>query len=79
VEERYREVFSAAPPDWVIFCSSSSVQHFQKVSKGKLPPGLKVASIGRITSASVRKAGWQVDLEASESRLEKLVEELAGT
>jgi len=77
VEERYHEVFSSSPPDWVIFCSSSSVRHFQKMSGGKLPPGLKIASIGRITSASVREAGWPVDLEASESRLEKLVEELA--
>jgi uroporphyrinogen III methyltransferase/synthase len=78
VEERYREVFAAAAPDWVIFCSSSSVRHFRKVAGGSLPEGLKIASIGRITSASVREAGWRVALEASESRLEVLVEELAG-
>ena len=77
VAERYREVFSSAPPDWVIFCSSSSVRHFQKVANGEVPAGLKIASIGSITSATIREAGWRVDLEASESRLEKLVEELA--
>jgi uroporphyrinogen III methyltransferase/synthase len=75
--ERCREVFAAAPPDWVIFCSSSSVRHFQEAVAGELPPGLKIASIGRITSAAVRAAGWPVALEASASRLEKLVGELA--
>jgi uroporphyrinogen III methyltransferase/synthase len=76
-DERYREIFAGAPPDWVIFCSSSSVRHFRKIANGEVPQGLKIASIGRITSATIREAGWTVDLEASESRLEKLVGELA--
>jgi uroporphyrinogen III methyltransferase/synthase len=74
--ECWREARASAPPDWVIFCSSSSVREFRKVADGEWPRGLKIASIGRITSATVREAGWRVDLEASVSRLEVLVREL---
>ncbi|MDR1190893.1 MAG: uroporphyrinogen-III C-methyltransferase [Verrucomicrobiales bacterium] len=73
---RYHELLFAAPPDWVIFCSASSARQFRAVAGGELPAGLKIASLGRVTSAAARAAGWTVDLEASKSRLEVLVEEL---
>jgi len=50
--------------DIAIFTSSSTVDHF--VKRARLPDGCKVASIGPITSETLREHGLQVDVEAEE-------------
>ena len=59
--------------DMITFTSSSTVEHFLAL-KMPLPPGCKIASIGPVTSATVRKHGLKVDIEAKEHTIPGLVE-----
>ncbi len=74
--ERFLEIFEPGLPDWVVFCSASAVKHFSKLAGNTWPKGLRAASIGPVTSEAIKAAGGTVDLQASSSRLEVLVEEL---
>jgi uroporphyrinogen III methyltransferase/synthase len=47
----------------ITFTSSSTVENFAAL-KLPLPPGLKMASIGPITSKTMRDVGFAVDVEA---------------
>ena len=51
--------------DLVTFTSSSTVENFMALNL-PLPPGLKTASIGPITSKTVRELGLAVDIEAKQ-------------
>ncbi|MDR1144644.1 MAG: uroporphyrinogen-III synthase [Verrucomicrobiales bacterium] len=75
---RWRAVSASAAPDWVIFCSAAAAREFRRAVGGALPAGLKIASLGPVTSAAIRAAGWPVNLEASVSRMATLVAELAA-
>jgi len=57
--------------DIAIFTSSSTVDHF--VKRARLPEGCKIASIGPITSETLREHGLQVDVEAEEHTVPGLV------
>jgi len=66
------------PPDVITFTSSSTASNFAKLF-GPRPlkdvlQGVVVASIGPITSATVRKLGLEVIIEAQESTIPALVE-----
>ena len=67
--EKIRDLFdSAQPPDIVTFTSSSSVDNFlELIDKAgrKRSNGLLAASIGPITSATLRRHGWEPWVEAS--------------
>ncbi len=64
---RVSEVFEAGrKPDWITFTSSSTVKHFLEFLPNKLPQGVRVASIGPITSATAKQLGLNVDVEAAE-------------
>ncbi len=64
---RASEVFEAGrKPDWITFTSSSTVKHFLEFLPNKLPRGVRVASIGPITSATAKQLGLNVDVEAAE-------------
>ncbi len=56
--------------DAITFTSSSTVTHFKDMLKGenlgKLLDGVRLASIGPITSETLRKQGLPVDIEAEE-------------
>lgn len=58
--------------DVVTFTSASCVRAFLP-SAGALPEGLKIASIGPITSREVREAGLEVDVEADPHTIEGLM------
>lgn len=58
--------------DMITFTSASTVEHFMDL-KVPLPAGCKVASIGPVTSAAVKKHGLQLDVEAKENTLSGLV------
>ena len=59
------EVFSGGRrPDWVTFTSSSTVQNFVRVASRDVLSGVKVSSIGPVTSATAKKLGLQISVEA---------------
>jgi uroporphyrinogen III methyltransferase/synthase len=65
------------PPDVITFTSSSTAQNFAKlVGEDRVAGvlrGITIASIGPVTSETVRKLGLTVTIEAAESTLRGLV------
>jgi uroporphyrinogen III methyltransferase/synthase len=51
-------------PDWITFTSSSTVQNFVRTAGAKSLAGVKIASIGPVTTASAKKLGLEVAAEA---------------
>ncbi|MEO5923096.1 MAG: uroporphyrinogen-III C-methyltransferase [Bryobacteraceae bacterium] len=68
--ERAKEVL-ARKPHWITFTSSSTVKNFASVASVE---GIKIASIGPITSATARDLGMRVDVEASPHTMAGLVD-----
>src|SRR5215469_932563 len=67
------ERFRSEGADLVTFTSSSTVENFL-VLKLPWPSGARTASIGPVTSETMRKHGLRVDIEASRYDMEGLVE-----
>jgi len=63
--------------DMVTFTSSSTAENFMAL-KLPLPPEMKTASIGPITSDTMRGLGLRVDVEAVRYDIPGLVEAIAG-
>ena len=61
-------------PDWITFTSSSTVGNFAAAAGTDVLHGVRVASIGPVTSAAARKLGIPVEIEASPYTTEALVE-----
>jgi len=73
--ERAGEIFRAdRKPDWVTFTSSSTVAHLLAAVGAPALAGVRVASIGPITTAAVRAHGLEVAAEAERYTTEGLVE-----
>jgi uroporphyrinogen III methyltransferase/synthase len=73
--ESAAEVFGGGrKPDWITFTSSSTVQNFVAAAGADVLAGVKVASIGPVTSATARKLGIEVAAEAAEFTIDGLVE-----
>jgi uroporphyrinogen III methyltransferase / synthase len=68
--ERVKEVL-ARKPHWITFTSSSTVKNFAGVAS---VGGMKIASIGPITSATAREQGLHVEVEASPHTMAGLVD-----
>lgn len=58
--------------DVITFTSASTVEHFFDLGV-PLPPGIRIASIGPVTSAALRERGHPVDVEAKEHTIPGLV------
>jgi uroporphyrinogen-III synthase len=76
-----RELFSRPPfyPDAVTFTSSSTAQHLLDLLKAEgltLPPQVIRASIGPVTSQTLREAGLPPQVEAASATIPALVEAL---
>ena len=69
----------ARKPDWITFTSSSTVKNLLAVTGREALRGIKVASIGPVTSATAREAGLTVDVEADPHTIEGLVEAIVQT
>jgi uroporphyrinogen III methyltransferase / synthase len=54
--------------DMITFTSASTVEHFLNL-KVALPEGIKIASIGPVTSAAIKEHGLNVDVEAKENHI----------
>ena len=59
-QQRFREEGA----DILTFASSSAVENFLKL-KLPMPPGIRIASIGPVTSRTLREHGLKVDIEAT--------------
>ncbi len=64
--------FKEEGADVITFTSASTVEHFLNL-KLPLPAGLKIASIGPVTSKAIKKAGLKIDIEAKDSTIAGLV------
>src|SRR5262249_8710685 len=63
--------------DMITFASSSAAENFAAL-KLSLPPGAKFASMGPVTSRTLRKLGFDVDLEAPKASMESLADAIAA-
>ncbi len=61
-------------PDWIAFTSSSTVENFHSLFGLAVLDGVKVASIGPVTSATARRLGIEVTVEPAKHTIEGLVE-----
>jgi uroporphyrinogen-III synthase len=77
-EERARVVFRDPYPDWVTFASSSAVDNLAALIGTEPLSRVKIATLGPITSATVRKHGLVVAAEAREQSVEALVQAVAS-
>jgi uroporphyrinogen III methyltransferase/synthase len=72
-----RKRFIDEGADLITFTSSSTVENFLAL-KLPWPKGIKTASIGPITSGTMKDAGLQVDAEATQHDIDGLVEAIVG-
>ena len=70
---------SARKPDWITFTSSSTVQNFVAAAGKSALDGVKVASIGPITSNTTRALGIDVTVEAATFTIDGLVDAILRT
>lgn len=66
------ERFKSEGADMITFTSSSTAENFMAL-KLPLPPGLKTASIGPVTSSTMKELGLRVDVEAKEHDVPGLI------
>jgi uroporphyrinogen III methyltransferase/synthase len=72
---RAHEIFSAArKPEWITFTSSSTVSNCVAIAGREALEGIRIASIGPVTSATVRESGLEVDVEANDFTVDGLVQ-----
>ncbi len=63
-------------PDWVLFTSSSTVENFVTLFGAACLQGARIGSIGPITSATARRLGLEVTVEASPHTTQALIDAL---
>jgi uroporphyrinogen-III synthase len=75
-------------PDWITFTSSSTVRNFLELLGGKREQGrrrhmgredkrVRLASIGPVTSSTLREFGFPVDVEAAEYTIPGLIQAIS--
>ena len=82
VADAYRNVIPAgaeqqardARADWITFTSGSTVKNWLAVAGAESLAGVKVASIGPATSEVARRHGLRIDVEASPSTTDALID-----
>ena len=73
--ERLREILSSRKkPDWITFTSSSTVNNFLSAAGENALAGVRIASIGPVTSETVHAHGLKVDAEARQFTIDGLVQ-----
>jgi uroporphyrinogen III methyltransferase/synthase len=74
---RVEEIFAASrKPDWITFTSSSTVKNFVALAGHHVLEGVRIASIGPVTSGTLRAHGLTVDAEAAQYTIEGLIDVL---
>lgn len=76
--ERASAIFSRHKPTLITFTSSSTVENFLRLlpaeERAAFLQGVKLASIGPITSRTLARNGWKADIEAREYTVPSLIE-----
>lgn len=71
---RAREIFSAQrKPDWITFTSSSTVKNLLAITGREALEGVRIASIGPVTSSTLCAHGIKVDTEAKQFTIDGLI------
>jgi uroporphyrinogen III methyltransferase/synthase len=71
---RTHKIFSAEKkPDWITFTSSSTVKNLLAITGREALEGVRIASIGPVTSATLCAHGLKVDAEAKQFTLDGLI------
>lgn len=66
-------------PDWITFTSSSTVRNFMAlVSHKRHLKGVRLASIGPVTSSTLRELGLPVDVEAAEYTIPGVIKAISS-
>ena len=74
-QARAHEIFSSEKkPDWITFTSSSTVKNLLALTGREALEGVRIASIGPVTSATLRAHGLKVDAEARQFTIDGLVD-----
>ena len=72
---RAHDIFSSEKkPDWITFTSSSTVKNLLAIAGREAMEGVRIASIGPVTSSTLCAHGLKVDAEAKQFTLDGLVE-----
>jgi uroporphyrinogen III methyltransferase / synthase len=72
---RAKEIFSGGKkPDWITFTSSSTVKNLLAIAGRKALQGVRIASIGPVTSSTLCTHGIEVDAEAKQFTIDGLIE-----
>jgi uroporphyrinogen III methyltransferase/synthase len=75
--DQARAIFGHTPkPHWITLTSSSTVNNLVSLAGKEILDGVRLASIGPVTSATIREHGLKVDAEAREYTVEGLLEAL---
>jgi len=69
-------VEAAQAADYLTFTSSSTVRNLVGALDGRIPEGIRIISIGPVTSDAAREAGLTVDVEAERHDIDGLIEAL---
>jgi len=78
--KRAGEIFGASrKPDWITFTSSSTAQNFVQIAGREALEGVKVASIGPVTTASAKKLGVEVTTQAAVYTSDGLIHAILNT
>jgi uroporphyrinogen III methyltransferase/synthase len=83
VVEAYRNVIPTPTakipkPDWITFTSSSTVKNYIQIAGRESLDGVRIASIGPVTSETARSLGLTVDVEALSYTIDGLVEAIVS-
>jgi uroporphyrinogen III methyltransferase/synthase len=73
-----RDTLAAKRPDWITFTSSSTVRQFVEMAGEEALQGVGVASIGPITSATIREYGVEPTVEANPHTMDGLIAAIVG-
>ena len=72
---RAKELFSGGKkPEWITFTSSSTVKNLLAITGREALEGVRIASIGPVTSSTLCAHGLRVDVEAKQFTLDGLIE-----
>lgn len=73
-----RAALAAKKPDWITFTSSSTVRNFVEMAGAEALQEVRIASIGPVTSATLREYGVEPTVEANPHTMDGLAEAIVG-
>jgi hydroxymethylbilane synthase len=78
LDQKVAEIWATARPDWVTLTSGSVLRNLLSAAGAERLREVKLATLGPVTAAEVRRAGLTVAAEADAATVEALVAAIAG-